>query len=91
MQFTGFDFICIIFSVNHYKFFPRAIGQIIQSYNARELHLTFTQGRWNYEDWGYPIVPSAGTGVELWAWLRKDGKYVNYSKRYSFSLFDEIY
>ncbi|CAG8512123.1 10827_t:CDS:2 [Diversispora eburnea] len=43
-------------------------------YNARELHLTFTQGKWNYEDWGYPIVPSAGTGVELWAWLRKDGK-----------------
>ncbi|CAG8553270.1 8397_t:CDS:10, partial [Funneliformis mosseae] len=59
---------------NHYKFFPRAIGQIIQSYNARELHLTFTQGRWNYEDWGYPIVPSAGIGVELWAWLWKDGK-----------------
>ncbi|EXX71787.1 Gpi16p [Rhizophagus irregularis DAOM 197198w] len=59
---------------SHYKFFPRAIGQIIQSYNARELHLTFTQGRWNYEDWGYPIVPSAGTGVELWAWLWKDGK-----------------
>ncbi|CAI2178251.1 11600_t:CDS:10 [Funneliformis geosporum] len=45
---------------NHYKLFPRAIGQIIQSYNARELHLTFTQGRWNYEDWGYPIVPAAG-------------------------------
>ena len=64
------------FLVNHYKFFPRAIGQIFQSYNARELHLTFTQGRWNYEDWGYPIVPSAGIGVELWAWLWKDGKYV---------------
>ncbi|GES90457.1 GPI transamidase component PIG-T-like [Rhizophagus clarus] len=59
---------------SHYKLFPRAIGQIIQSYNAHELHLTFTQGRWNYKDWGYPIVPSAGTGVELWAWLWKDGK-----------------
>ncbi|RHZ69509.1 hypothetical protein Glove_283g126 [Diversispora epigaea] len=61
-------------SFKHYNYFPRAIGQIVQSYNARELHLTFTQGKWNYEDWGYPIVPSAGTGVELWAWLRKDGK-----------------
>ncbi|CAG8474801.1 14065_t:CDS:10 [Acaulospora colombiana] len=46
----------------------------LSSYNARELHLTFTQGRWNYEEWGYPVVPSAGTGVELWAWLWKDGK-----------------
>ncbi|CAG8552078.1 3840_t:CDS:10 [Acaulospora morrowiae] len=60
--------------LKHYNFFPRTIGQIIQSYNARELHLTFTQGRWNYEDWGYPVVPSAGTGVELWAWLWNDGK-----------------
>ncbi|CAG8451990.1 8749_t:CDS:10 [Cetraspora pellucida] len=59
---------------SHYNFFPRAIGQILQTYNVRELHLTFTQGRWNYEDWGYPFVPSAGTGVELWAWLWKDGK-----------------
>ncbi|CAJ0627124.1 3382_t:CDS:10 [Entrophospora sp. SA101] len=48
---------------NHYNFFPRAIGQIIQSFNVRELHLTFTQGRWNYEDWGYPLSPSAGTGL----------------------------
>ncbi|KAF0552024.1 Gpi16 subunit, GPI transamidase component [Gigaspora margarita] len=62
----------VVFS--HYNFFPRAIGQIFQTYNVRELHLTFTQGRWNYEDWGYPFVPSAGTGVELWAWLWKDGK-----------------
>ncbi|CAG8593041.1 23389_t:CDS:10 [Dentiscutata erythropus] len=59
---------------SHYNIFPRAIGQIFQTYNVRELHLTFTQGRWNYEDWGYPSVSSAGTGVELWAWLWKDGK-----------------
>ncbi|RUP51428.1 hypothetical protein BC936DRAFT_148148 [Jimgerdemannia flammicorona] len=54
---------------SHYGLFPKAIGQIIQRYGARELHLTFTQGRWNYEDWGYPIAQSAGTGVELWAWM----------------------
>ncbi|CAG8652389.1 5533_t:CDS:2, partial [Paraglomus occultum] len=55
-----------------YDLFPRSIGQIFQTYKARELHLTFTQGRWNYEGWGYPIAPSAGTGVELWAWLWKN-------------------
>ncbi|RUS16083.1 GPI transamidase component PIG-T [Endogone sp. FLAS-F59071] len=54
---------------SHYGLFPKAIGQIIQQYGARELHLTFTQGRWNYENWGYPIAQSAGTGVELWAWM----------------------
>ncbi|RCH77811.1 hypothetical protein CU098_000628, partial [Rhizopus stolonifer] len=27
-------------------------------------------GRWNYEEWEYPPTLSAGTGVELWAWLR---------------------
>ena len=59
-----------------YDLFPRSIGQIFQTYKARELHLTFTQGRWNYEGWGYPIAPSAGTGVELWAWLWKNEKYV---------------
>ncbi|KAG9307362.1 hypothetical protein G9A89_017191 [Geosiphon pyriformis] len=58
-------------SFNHYNLFPRALGQIVQSYKARELHLTFTQGRWDYEEWGYPLSSSAGTGVELWAWLWK--------------------
>ncbi|CAG8469042.1 11666_t:CDS:10 [Ambispora gerdemannii] len=59
---------------NHYNLFPRAIGQIVQQYSARELHLTFTQGRWEYEKWGYPLSFSAGTGVELWAWLWKNEK-----------------
>ncbi|KAG0278494.1 hypothetical protein BGZ95_003862 [Linnemannia exigua] len=56
----------------HYNLFPRSIGQILHSFEVEELHLTFTQGRWQYSDWGYPLAPSAGTGVELWAWLNDD-------------------
>ncbi|KAF9958427.1 hypothetical protein BGZ70_009197 [Mortierella alpina] len=60
----------------HYNLFPRSIGQILHSFDVEELHLTFTQGRWHYGDWGYPIAPSAGTGVELWAWLNGDNNRV---------------
>ncbi|KAG0363689.1 GPI transamidase component PIG-T [Gamsiella multidivaricata] len=56
----------------HYNLFPRSIGQILHSFDVEELHLTFTQGRWQYSDWGYPLAPSAGTGVELWAWLNDE-------------------
>ncbi|KAG0264452.1 hypothetical protein BG011_006811 [Mortierella polycephala] len=58
----------------HYNLFPRSIGQILHSFDVEELHLTFTQGRWHYGDWGYPIAPSVGTGVELWAWLNDENK-----------------
>ncbi|GAB5593972.1 Subunit of the glycosylphosphatidylinositol transamidase complex-like protein [Umbelopsis nana] len=56
----------------HYGLFPKAIGQIIDHHRVQELHLTFTQGRWQYENWGYPVAQSAGTGVELWAWMKGD-------------------
>ncbi|CAO3669246.1 unnamed protein product [Umbelopsis vinacea] len=56
----------------HYGLFPKAIGQIIDHHRVQELHLTFTQGRWQYENWGYPVAQSAGTGVELWAWMKAD-------------------
>ncbi|KAI8577591.1 hypothetical protein K450DRAFT_251553 [Umbelopsis ramanniana AG] len=56
----------------HYGLFPKSIGQIIDHHRVQELHLTFTQGRWQYEDWGYPVAQSAGTGVELWAWMKLD-------------------
>ncbi|KAI9314340.1 GPI transamidase component PIG-T [Dichotomocladium elegans] len=52
-----------------YNLFPKAIGQVLQEYNVREMHLTFSQGRWKYDTWGYPAEQSAGTGVELWAWM----------------------
>ncbi|CAK7903030.1 GPI transamidase component Gpi16p [[Candida] anglica] len=55
---------------SHYKYFPRALGPIIQSTNTRELHLRFTQGWWDSDAWG--TLPangtrSGGTGVEVWA------------------------
>ncbi|ORY93378.1 GPI transamidase component PIG-T [Syncephalastrum racemosum] len=53
-----------------YNLFPKAIGQVLQEYDVREMHLTFAQGRWNYDEWGYPMEQSTGTGVELWAWIR---------------------
>ncbi|KAI8082676.1 GPI transamidase component PIG-T [Gilbertella persicaria] len=53
-----------------YGLYPKAIGEVLQSFNVREMHLSFTQGRWNYEEWEYPPTLSAGTGVELWAWLK---------------------
>ncbi|KAF9585323.1 hypothetical protein BGW38_002888 [Lunasporangiospora selenospora] len=62
---------------SHYSLFPRSVGQILQEFEVNELHLTFTQGRWHYDDWGYPLAPSAGTGVELSAWLKDDRKQVN--------------
>ncbi|KAF9427676.1 hypothetical protein BGZ94_004419 [Podila epigama] len=58
----------------HYNLFPRSVGQVLRSFEVEELHLTFTQGRWQYGDWGYPLAPSVGTGVELWAWLHDDKK-----------------
>ncbi|KAF8976434.1 hypothetical protein BGZ46_008271 [Entomortierella lignicola] len=61
----------------HYNLFPRSIGQILHNFDVEELHLTFTQGRWQYGDWGYPLAPSVGTGVELWAWLNDDEQQTN--------------
>ncbi|KAI8145967.1 GPI transamidase component PIG-T [Fennellomyces sp. T-0311] len=56
-------------ALHHYRLFPKAIGQVLQEYQVREMHLTFSQGRWRYDEWGYPPEQSTGTGVELWAWM----------------------
>lgn len=50
------------------------IGQVLQTYQVRDMHLTFTQGRWLYDEWDYPPMSSAGTGVELWAWMYPSDK-----------------
>lgn len=55
---------------DHYEYFPRALGPIVESTSTRELHLRFTQGWWDSESWGsmpYNGTRSGGTGVELWA------------------------
>ncbi|KAK9281528.1 hypothetical protein L1049_004431 [Liquidambar formosana] len=55
----------------HHRLFPKAIYQLVQKFRVRELELSFTQGRWNYERWGGfdPISSSNAKppGVELWA------------------------
>lgn len=60
------------FDQHHFRFFPRALGQILQHAQAKELHLRFTSGRWDGESWGprpWNGTKEGGTGVELWAWI----------------------
>lgn len=55
----------------HHKLFPKAVYQLVQKFRIREMELSFTQGRWNYERWGgYEPIASSNAkppGVELWA------------------------
>ncbi|XJO77710.1 hypothetical protein BDV3_002252 [Batrachochytrium dendrobatidis] len=53
---------------NHYGLLPRSIGEVVQTFDIDELHLTFTQGRWSYDRWGHSDF-TAPIGVELWAWF----------------------
>lgn len=54
---------------HHYHIFPRAIGDIVQEYQAEELHFTLGRGNWDHQRWGYPPVESVGSGADLWAYL----------------------
>ncbi|CAI0426579.1 unnamed protein product [Linum tenue] len=55
----------------HHHLFPKAISQLVQKFRVKEMELSFTQGRWNYERWGGfdPISSNNAKppGVELWA------------------------
>ena len=60
------------FEHQHFQYFPRSVGQILQHSHTKELHIRFTTGRWDAESWG--TLPwngdkEGGTGVELWAWI----------------------
>ena len=60
------------FDNQHFQYFPRALGQILQHAHTKELHLRFTTGRWDAESWGsrpWNGSKEGGTGVELWAWI----------------------
>jgi len=57
---------------DHMLLFPRSLKQVLTASWARELHVKFTLGRWNAEEYG--VQPSSGrtaggTGVEVWAWV----------------------
>ena len=63
------------FEHQHFRYFPRSLGQILQHAKTRELHLRFSSGRWDAESWGarpWGGAKEGGTGVELWAWIEAD-------------------
>ncbi|KAL4971100.1 GPI-anchor transamidase subunit GPI16 [Aspergillus stella-maris] len=71
------------FEQQHFSYFPRALGQILQHANTKELHLRFTTGRWDSESWGsrpWDGAKEGGTGVELWAWIGADDDETDFSK-----------
>ncbi|GAB4841349.1 hypothetical protein Ancab_022076 [Ancistrocladus abbreviatus] len=55
----------------HLRIFPKAIYQLVRKFHIREMELSFTQGRWNYEYWGgfdpMSSINAKPPGVELWA------------------------
>ncbi|XP_015598546.1 GPI transamidase component PIG-T [Cephus cinctus] len=60
----------------HSHLFPRGLGEIIGRHKVDELHISLTEGLWNYEKWGYP-VHDAGSGAEIFAWFNKNVSNVN--------------
>ena len=69
-----------------FRYFPRALAQILQFTKTEELHLRFALGRWDEESWGARPRDGSregGTGVELWAWLDTDGGTQSVSERWT--------
>ena len=65
------------FERQHFRFFPRSLAQVLQHTYIKELHLRFSTGRWDSENWGerpWQGNREGGTGVELWAWIEADTK-----------------
>ncbi|XP_025991634.1 GPI transamidase component PIG-T [Solenopsis invicta] len=58
-------------ALQHSHLFPRGLGEIIGRHNVDELHVTLTEGLWNYQKWGYPFH-DAGPGAEVTAWFNKN-------------------
>lgn len=56
---------------SHHHLFPKAISQLVRKFRIKEMEISFTQGRWNYELWGGfdPLSTrnAKPPGVELWA------------------------
>jgi hypothetical protein len=60
------------FEQQNFRYFPRSLGQILQHAHTKELHMRFSLGRWDDEEWGarpWNGAREGGTGVELWAWV----------------------
>lgn len=57
-----------LISVDHAKFAPRSLGEVISRFQVEELHLTLSEGQWRHDQWGYPVLDAA-PGAELYAWF----------------------
>ncbi|KAK2734628.1 Subunit of the glycosylphosphatidylinositol transamidase complex-like protein [Myotisia sp. PD_48] len=71
------------FTQQNYRYFPRALGQILQHASTKELHLRFSTGRWDAENWGerpWHGFKEGGTGVELWAWIEATDDEMAFNK-----------
>lgn len=65
------------FAQHNFRYVPRALAQILQHAHTRELHLRFSLGRWDADNWGqrpWQGAREGGTGVELWAWIEADSE-----------------
>ena len=58
------------YTAQHFTRFPRSLAQILQATSTEELHLRFSSGRWDDDEWGRRRGEVEGVGgVEMWAWL----------------------
>lgn len=68
---------------NHYTVFPKAIKPLLRRTDTRQLHLRFTRGYWDSEEWGrlpHDGFKSGGSGVELWAVVEGNSKQDAFEK-----------
>ncbi|KAL0127943.1 hypothetical protein PUN28_003301 [Cardiocondyla obscurior] len=63
-------------TLQHTHLFPRGLSEIIGRHKVDELHITLTEGLWNYQKWGYPFH-DAGPGAEITAWFNTDIANIN--------------
>jgi len=68
-QFTTHWQPCSQVAEKHFGMFPKTLAHIVHKFSVQELHLSLTQGRWDYAHWGEPLLP-APVGAELWSWLQ---------------------
>lgn len=70
LEYIGSNSPDLEYTPRHYGKFPKSLEPVISATNTRELHLRFTQGWWDQENWGKLPADgesTGGTGVELWA------------------------
>ncbi|KAK3214460.1 hypothetical protein GRF29_19g283655 [Pseudopithomyces chartarum] len=73
----------VAYEQQNFRLFPRSLGQILQHAHTKELHLRFSVGRWDAENWGqrpWYGAREGGNGVELWAWIEADNEDQAFSR-----------